>query len=202
MNKSNNIWVVSLKVIMMSFFATVVSFMLNCLIAVVAAKNFFASDAVGTRVLMQVVGIIVEFIFIYGTIWDCGHNDQLYVNLGQKNYSVYRGVLIGFISAIPYYLMAIAMMLMSFDLIPDITGLMRVLSSQFWGIYTFLLPVITTSNETADPSFAQSAATPAQAIAAVFVPTIIPLLSYVPYLLGRKGIAIGERLVYSFKKKN
>jgi len=79
---------------------------------------------------------------------------------------------------------------------------MRVLSSQFWGIYTFLLPVITTSNETADPSFAQSAATPAQAIAAVFVPTIIPLLSYVPYLLGRKGIAIGERLVYSFKKKN
>ena len=201
MGKSNNIWIVSLKVIMMSFFATIVSFMLNCLIAVVAADNFFASDAVGTRIAMQAVGLFVEFIFKYGVIWECGHTDQSYVNLKQKNYSVYRGVLIGLIGAVPYYLMAIAMMLMSFDLITDITGLLRAFSSQFWGIYTFLLPVATTTNETSDPGIAQSIATPAQAIAAVFVPTIIPVISQIPYILGRKGISIGERLVFSYKKK-
>lgn len=199
--KSNNIWVVSLKLMLMSFFATIVSFMLNCLIVTIASQNFFASDAVGTRIIMQVVGILVELIFIYGVLWECGHNDQMRVNLGQKNYSMFRGVLIGLITAIPYYLMAIAMMLMTFDVIPDITGLMRVLSSQFWGIYTFLLPVATSAGAVENPGFAQSIATPAQAIAAVFVPTFIPLLSHLPYLMGRKGIAIGERLMYSKKKK-
>jgi len=199
--KKSNIWLVSLKTAMMSGFATIIAFMLNCLIVTIASQNFFASDAVGTRIVMQIVGILVELIFIYGVLWDIGHNDKMLINLGQKNFSKYRGLLIGLISAIPYYLMAIAMMLMTFDLIPDITGLMRVLSSQFWGIYTFLFPVATSAGAVENPGFAQSIATPAQAICACFVPTIIPLLAHLPYTMGRKGIAVGERLMYSMKKK-
>lgn len=199
--KNSNIWLVSLRVMMMSAFATIISFMLNCLIVTVASQNFFASDAVGTRLVMQVVGLITELIFIYGTLWDIGYNDTMLINLGQKNFSKYRGYLIGLISAIPYYLMAIAMMLMTFDLIPDITGLMRVLSSQFWGAYTFLFPVATSAGAVANPGFAQSIATPAQAICACFVPTVIPLLAQIPYTMGRKKIAIGEKLLYTAKKK-
>ena len=119
--KKSNIWLASLRVMMMSAFATIISFMLNCLIVTVASQNFFASDAVGTRIIMQVVGLITEMIFIYGTLWDIGYNDTMLINLGQKKFSKHRGYLIGLISAIPYYLMAIAMMLMTFDVLPDIT---------------------------------------------------------------------------------
>ncbi len=200
MSKSNNIWLVGLRVFVMSAFATICSFMLNCLIVVVAANNFHAGDAVITRVIMQFVGILVQIIFMYGTIWDCADYDRQQISLGVKNHSKYRGVLIGLISAIPYYAMAIAMMLMTLDLIPDITGLLRVCSSQFWGIYTFLLPVATSNNEAANPGFAQSIATPLQAACAVFVPTIIPILAHFPYSMGRKGIIIGEKLVFAKKK--
>ena len=199
--KSNNLWIVSAKVFMMSFFCSIVSFMLNCLIVAIASENFFKGDAVGTRVLIQCVGIIVQFIFVYGTLWDCGETDKQKINLGIGKYSKYRGMLIGLISAIPYYLCAVAMMLMTFDLIPDITGLLRVCSSQFWGIYTFLLPVATSFNEAVDPGFAQSSATPVQAIAACFVPTLIPLISHFPYIMGRKGIVFGEKLVFKINKK-
>ncbi len=193
--RNNNFWVNSLKTMMMSGFASIVSFMLNCLIVVVAANAFFASDAVGTRIFMQVVGIINQLIFTYGVLWECGYTDKQKISLREGNYTSYRGLLMGLVAAIPYYLMSIAMMLMTFDLIPDITGLLRACSSQFWGIYTFLLPVQTTIIETGDASIAQSVATPAQAIAAVFVPTFIPLISHFPYTMGRKGITFGQRLV-------
>lgn len=201
MTKESNFWIVSLKVLLMSFFATIISFMFNCLIAAVVPPQWFNGDAVGVSLLIQFIGIVVEFIFIYGTLWDCGHNDRLQINLGLKDYSKYRGVLIGLVAAVPYYLMAIAMMLMTFDVIPDITGLMRVLSAQFWGLYQLLFPVVTSSTAGVGPTFAQSVATPAQAICATFVPTIIPLISYIPYTLGRKDISIGERLILVNKKK-
>lgn len=196
---NNNIWLVGLKVALMSVFATVVSFMLNCVIVVVASEKFNMGDAVATRLLIQFIGIVVQFMFTYGTIWDFGSDDQQRINLGEKTYSRYRGLVAGFIGAIPYYLMTIAMALMSFDLIPDITGLLRTCCSQFWGFYTFLLPVATSVNEAIDPGFAQSVATPVQAISAIIVPTLIPLLCILPYHLGKKGFHIGEKL-YLAKK--
>ncbi|MEE1280243.1 MAG: hypothetical protein UHH95_05370 [Oscillospiraceae bacterium] len=199
--RNNNFWVNSLKTMMMSGFASIISFMLNCLIVVVAANTFFGSDAVVTRVFMQVVGIFVQLIFTYGVLWECGYTDKQRVNLNEGSYSKYRGLLIGFFAAIPYYLMAIAMMLMSFDVIPDITGLLRACSSQFWGIYTFLLPVKTTHIELDTQGIAQSIATPAQAISAVFVPTIIPILAHFSYTMGRKGFSFGERLLLKRTKK-
>lgn len=201
MEKSNNLWIVSLRVLLMSAFATIVSFMLSCLVVAVAAENFYPGDGVGTRILIQFIGLLVQLIFTYGVLWECGHNDKQKINLNIGKYSIYRGLLIGLIAAIPYYLMAIAMMLMTFDVIPDITGLLRVCSAQFWGIYTFLFPVATSYNEVANPGFAQSIATPVQAICAVFVPTLIPIISQLPYYMGRKGIVIGEKLVFVNNKK-
>lgn len=201
MNRTNNIWLVSLKVVLMSVFATICSFMLNCFVVAIASERFSAGDAVVTRCIIQFVGLVVQFVFMYGTIWDCADKDREQINLKIKNHPIYRGILIGLISAIPYYAMAIAMMLMTFNLIPDITGLLRVCSSQFWGIYTFLLPVATGVNPSPNgPVFAESIATPIQAISACFVPTIIPLLAHIPYMFGRKGIIIGERLVFVKKK--
>ncbi len=201
MTKESNFWIVSLKVILMSVFATVISFMFSCLIAAVVPPQWYNGNAVGVSLLTQLVGTAVEFVFIYGTLWECGHNDRLQINLGLKSYSKYRGMLIGLVAAIPYYLMAIAMMLMTFDVIYDITGLMRVLSAQFWGLYQLLLPVATSSTAGVGPTFAQSLATPAQAICAVLVPTIIPLISHIPYTLGKKDISLGERLILVNKKK-
>lgn len=201
MTKESNFWIVSLKVILMSVFATIISFMFSCLIAAVVPPQWFNGDAVGVSLFTQVVGLLVEFIFIYGTLWECGHNDRLQINLGLRDYSKYRGVVIGLVSAAPYYLMAIAMMLMTFDVIPDITGLMRVLSAQFWGLYQLLFPVATSSTAGVGPTFAQSIATPAQAITAVFVPTLIPIIAHIPYTLGRKDISLGERLILVNKKK-
>ncbi len=192
--RNNNFWVNSLKTMMMSGFASIISFMLNCLIVMLAANTFFGSDAVVTRVFMQLVGLFVELIFIYGVLWECGYTDKQRSNLGEGRYSKCRGLLMGFVAAIPYYLMAIAMMLMTFDVIPDITGLLRACSSQFWGIYTFLLPVKTTHIELDTQGIAQSIATPAQAISAVFVPTLIPVLAHFSYTMGRKGFSFGERL--------
>lgn len=199
--KSNNLWIVSLKVMMMSAFCSIISFMLNCLVVAVASNNFAAGDAVWTRIIIQLMGLVVQFIFIYGTLWDCGETDRQKINLRLGKYSEYRGALIGLIAAIPYYFMAIAMMLMTFKYLPDITGLLRVCSSQFWGIYTFLLPVATGSNPGTGPVFAQSVATPVQAFCACFVPTIIPILSIIPYRMGRKGIIFGEKLIFVNRKK-
>ena len=201
--RNNNLWAISLKTMMMSAFASIISFMLNCLIVIMASNAFSVNgDAVAVRIFMQFVGLGVQLIFIYGVIWECANQDQHLVRVGEKHYSKYRGFLIGLIAAIPYYLMAIAMMLMSFDVIPDITGLLRACSSQFWGIYTFLLPVETTYIEQGTSGhIAESIATPAQAIAAVFVPTIIPLLAQFPYAMGRSGFSFGEKLVLKGNKK-
>lgn len=199
--RNNNFWVNSLKTMMMSGFASIISFMLNCLIVIVAANTFFGSDAVVTRVFMQVVGIFVQLIFTYGVLWECGYTDKQRMNLKEGSYPKLRGLLMGFVAAIPYYLMAIAMMLMSFDVIPDITGLLRACSSQFWGIYTFLLPVKTTHIEVETQGIAQSVATPIQAISAVFVPTLIPLISQFPYAMGRKGVTFGDKLILKGGKK-
>lgn len=198
--RNNNFWVNALKAMMMSGFASIISFMLNCLIVVVASNMFFGSDAVGTRIFMQVVGIFVQLIFIYGVMWECGYTDKQRVNLNEGSYSKYRGLLMGFVAAIPFYLMAIAMMLMTFDVIPDITGLLRACSSQFWGIYTFLLPVKTTHIEVGNAGIAESIATPVQAISAIFVPTIIPILAHFSYTMGRKGFSFGERMFFKRHK--
>ena len=131
MTKESNFWIVSLKVILMSVFATIISFMFSCLIAAVVPPQWYNGDAVGVSLLTQLVGTAVEFVFIYGTLWECGHNDRLQINLGLKDYSKYRGVLIGLVAAIPYYLMALAMMLMSFDVIYDITGCSLLSSGDF-----------------------------------------------------------------------
>ena len=58
MNKSTNIIVVSLKVMLMSVFATIISFMLTTLIVNLASHAFFKSDAVGVRIFMQVIGTL------------------------------------------------------------------------------------------------------------------------------------------------
>lgn len=200
--KSNNLWVVSLKTMMMSLFASIISFMLTCLIVVVSSNFFFGSEAVGVRIFMQVVGLGVQLIFTYGVIWECGNTDAHKIRLGEGKYSEYRGFLIGLIASIPFFLMSVAMTLMSFDIIPDITGLMRVLSAQFWGIYTFLLPVSTTHVEQGTSGhIAQSVATPVQAICAAFVPVIIPLISQFPYKMGRIGYSFGEKILMTNKKK-
>ena len=200
--KSNNLWSVSSKVMLMSFFASIISFMLTCLIVVVSSNLFFGSDAPGVRIFMQIVGLIVQLIFTYGVIWECGHTDAHRVRLGEGKYSEYRGFLIGLIASIPFFIMSISMTLMTFDILPDITGLMRVCSAQFWGIYTFLLPVATTHIEQGESGhIAQSVATPVQAICAAFVPVIIPLLAQFPYKMGRIGFSFGEKILLTNKKK-
>ncbi len=200
--KNNKLLPVSLKVMMMSLFASLISFMLTCLIVVVSSNLFFGSDAPGVRIFMQLVGLGVQLIFIYGVIWECGNTDAHKVRLGEGKYSEYRGFLIGLIASIPFFIMSISMTLMTFDILPDITGLMRVCSAQFWGIYTFLLPVASTHIEQGESGhIAQSVATPAQAICAAFVPVIIPLISQFPYKMGRIGFSFGEKILLKDKKK-
>ena len=200
--KSNNLWAVSLKTMMMSLFASIISFMLTCLIVIVSSNMFFGSDAPGVRIFMQVVGLVVQLIFTYGVIWECGNTDAHKIRLGEGKYSPCRGFLIGLIASIPFFCMSIAMTLMSFDIIPDITGLMRVCSAQFWGIYTFLLPVASTNIEQgASGHIAESVASPVQAVCAAFVPIIIPLISQFPYKMGRIGFSFGEKILMTNKKK-
>ena len=200
--KNNKLLPVSLKVMMMSLFASLISFMLTCLLVVVSSNLFFGSDAPGVRIFMQFVGLCVQLIFTYGVIWECGNADAHKVRLGEGIYSEYRGFLIGLIASIPFFVMSISMCLMTFDILPDITGLMRVCSAQFWGIYTFLLPVSATHIEQGESGhIAQSVATPVQAICAAFVPVIIPLLAQFPYKMGRIGFSFGEKILLKDKKK-
>ncbi len=202
MTKKTNFWLAAAKVFMMSVFASIVSFMLNCLVVIMANKAFFDGEAVSVRILMQVMELVVELIFIYGVLWEIGHHDQRLCDLGQASYSPLRGMRIGLAAAIPYYLLAVVMLLMVLDVLPDITGLLRAAAAQFWGIYTFLLPVeIGGDGQAVGVAFAKCIATPLQASLAVLVPTIIPLLAHLPYFLGRRGIAIGERLLFTSKKK-
>lgn len=199
--KSNKLWIVALKTMLMSAFCSIVTFMLICLLAAVFPNQWQKTEGFQIEYAVILLGLITQFIFLYGTLWDCGDVDQQKINLGIAHYSKFRGVLIGFIAAIPYYLMAIAMMLMSFKLIPDVTGIIRVCSSQFWGFYHFLHPVPTSSNPSLTAQWGQTIATPLQATIACFVPTIIPILSYFPYNMGRKRIIIGEKLVFADNKK-
>ncbi|MBQ9937207.1 MAG: hypothetical protein IJO86_02640 [Oscillospiraceae bacterium] len=202
MNNKKSIWFISAKAMLMSFFSSIISFMLNCLIVVIATDKFFAGDAVGTRIIMQVVGLFCQLIFFYGLLWDTGHNDAQLNRLGQAKYPIWRGLIIGLIAAIPYYIMSVLMMLMTFDLIPDITGLLRALSSQFWGLYTFLLPVATGgAAEIGKIEIATSTAQPWQAILAVFVPTLMVPIAQLPYYLGRIGFELESKIFFKSNKK-
>lgn len=139
-------------------------------------------------IISQIFCIMILFSFIYPNIWHIGTADSNLVRFKHKAEDKLKGVKIGLIAVIPFYLFLIFVAAAKFVLPSFPMVLYKFLNSAFYSFIDILCGA-STAGELA-----------VWRLVLLFVlPVIIPVISGTAYLLGYKNISLGEKFIY--KKK-
>ena len=136
----------------------------------------------------QVILLLIFIISIYIPFWECGFRDRNYIRGGKLKKDLFRGTKVGFLIAIPYFVSALLMVLLKFNLVKWVSYIFVFFNSCFYYIIDIMIAK-------PDPFL-----TPWWAIAVFIVmPVIIPLVSSLGYILGLHEISLKEKILYTNK---
>ena len=156
-------------------------------------KEVPAGAQTAADVVVQLMMLTMVIAFPYGTMWTLGDKDANGVRFHRKKPQPYRGLIIGALGNIPYFLLYILLFLSKAGLItPAYLGIYRLVNLPF-------LPYINAVVGTATSTTPEASVW--QLLALLPVVLVIPATCYVAYLLGYKEISLRDRIVYAGKQK-
>lgn len=144
-------------------------------------------------VLSQVCCATVLFFFLYERLYKMGFKDRNLVNFGHKQKDILKGLKIGLIANIPFFILFILLVLCGIGImLKDMpTSFYKLLNSQFYS----LVEVIAGKNTYA------SDLNVLQYVLLFLLQLIVPAVSQVSYILGHKGVSLSERFIYVNKER-
>lgn len=138
--------------------------------------------------LSQIVLIIIFTVSIYIPFWDFGFKDKYYAQSGKKGKDIFRGMKVGFLISIPYFISTVFVVLMKFGIAKWGSYVFAIANSYF---YYFIDAMI----QKPDPM----ATGWGNIILFIIMPLFIPLVSGLAYILGIHEISLKEKIVYTQK---
>ena len=139
-------------------------------------------------IISQIFCLMILIAFIYPNIWHIGTSDSNLVRFKHKSEDKLKGVKIGLVAVIPFYLFLIFIAAAKFVMPAFPMVLYKFLNSSFYSFIDVLCGASTAGSLAV------------WRLALLFViPLIIPAVSGAAYLLGYKNISLGEKFIY--KKK-
>ncbi len=152
-----------------------------------------ASAQTGVDILVQLMMLAIVAAFPYSTLWSLGDKDANGVRFHRKKPQLFRGLIIGCLGNIPYFVLYVLLFVSK----------LGVISPAYLGIYRLInLPFLPYINMVVDT--AVSTATDAavwQLLALLPVVLVIPAVSCGAYILGYKEISLRDRIVYAGRQK-
>ena len=150
------------------------------------------ATAIGNLGLLnQIFNIALSGVMVFGILCDSGNKDANLQSFGKIKISYKRGFLAGLFSLIPFYVIALPVLIMkvfSVELFSSYLKVARLLSSPFTVIYQNIF----INTEIENVSYLQ--------ILLLFViPLILVLICGVSYVLGTKKFTFGEKIIYKNK---
>lgn len=144
-----------------------------------------------SNVLSQSISLIMLFAFIHNGLFKIGNSDCNLVRFKHKEEDKYKGLKIGFVSMIPYFVLFAVCLIFAFGVNKNMT--VSILTLPMFYVFQILRAIIGNVTVLGDLSSWQFLLI----FATLF---IVPICAEVSYLLGYKDILIFEKLTYKKKK--
>ena len=138
-------------------------------------------------VLTQIFSLTMVVAFASGVSYKQGFKDSNLVKIGHTKHDLLKGVKIGLIGNIPFFALAVLMVVLALGTAPGFKTIWYAfLSGHF---YSFIVWTVGSAQTVADLSVAQY-------VLIFAMQFIIPVISAVAYILGFKEINLAEKIVY------
>ncbi len=138
------------------------------------------------NVTSTVISVALLTAFIYSKLWELGTRDSNAVHFGRKKKNTFRGLKIGLLGMLPFFLILIL-----FFIFDGLTGgFYAIINANFYAINR----AITGVGAFGDVSVARR-------LSLILPLLFAPLIGQLAYFLGCKNISIDEKLIYKNKKK-
>lgn len=135
------------------------------------------------------LGILITFI--YPSMWDRGNSDSNLVNFEHQKKDTLKGLKIGTVAATPSILLFLVLVITRSGLAKNVpVALYKLLNASFYPIIEFIVGDST--------KFAELNAL--QLILLALTLLAVPVIAFIGYYFGYKGLSIGEKLTYKKTK--
>ncbi len=143
--------------------------------------------ALAWDIFSEILLIFMMGVFVYNDMWKLGFKDNNSVKIGVKAENKLKGLLIGFLTALPAFILLTAVLIGKSTFAKDVSI----------AVYAFLNPhlyeaIITLTNG----GGYISEIVPWQFALLYALLLIIPLIAHFAYILGYKSILVSEKLIY------
>ncbi len=149
--------------------------------------------ALGRDIVTQLLMLFIVGVFPYSMLWELGDKDSIGVRYKGRKADPLRGLKIGTLANIPYFLLYILLL----------GSKMGLISSSYLPIYRLIhLPFLPYINMVVDPAIASASdAAVWQLLLVLPILLVVPAVCCVAYILGSKQISIKEHMTYAGIKK-
>lgn len=137
----------------------------------------------------QVILTLVFVVSCYIPFWECGFRDRNYVRSGKIEKDVFKGLKVGFLISIPYFVSSLLMILVKLNVAKWLSYVFTIFNSYF---YYFIDMMISKP----DPALTSWGTI----IVFLFMPLLIPLICEIGYVLGLYEISLKEKILYTKSK--
>ena len=138
-------------------------------------------------ILTQAISLIMVFSFASSSVYKQGFKDSNLVRTGHIKKDVLKGLKIGIIGNIPFFVLFVLLILLALGLAPNFRTVWYALLNSHY--YSAILLVIGGADTAASLNILQF-------VLLFIIQLIVPAISGVAYILGFKEINIFEKLVY------
>lgn len=129
--------------------------------------------------------------FVYPKLWQLGASDSNLVHFKHKKEDKLKGLKIGGITIIPAVVLLIVLFTMKNGILSEFpVAIYKLLNSSLYGFVEFAAGNAKTFSELSVLNFVLMLASQ----------LVIPIITYISYILGYKNISVGEKIIY--KKDN
>ncbi len=175
----------------------------------------------GQSLPMQIIASLLCVVVYWGVInkpaWKLGNDDLNKVKFGHKEADLWRGFKIGLLTALPFIIMAVLLILSKLGYFPNFYMLFKMVNGQFLPITNFLdgtyLSQLCEIQFGYDPYTGLQHIVPhvantidtigwGQLIGICALTLVTPLFCGIGYIIGYKDIVLIDRLVYKNRKKS
>ena len=177
-NIEDSIWMLSLKIFGSSLLGTAF-----CLLTQIFAA-FLYGEGLWGAIVLQLFCLVLYCPIVYMAAWSLGARDRNYVLYGHMKEDKLRGVKIGLIAIIPYFICALFLILAKAGVFPDFLVLFRFIYCPFAVLLRVFLP-----DYLSDVTYWGI-------LFSALTQLVCPITTEIGYWLGYHEISLYQKLIY------
>lgn len=150
-------------------------------------SEFTTGGKIAVYAVIQLLSLAIVLSFIHPKMWQMGCRDSNLIRFKHKEPDSLRGLKIGLLSAIPTFIVNVALLIFAKKLTIGMYALLNA------NVYSLIIGIGGLTGNIEDLAVWQI-------LLMLLCHIVVPLAAYVSYLLGYKDISLFEKAVYKKKK--